>query len=138
MKLTNKEIFWKCWLWSIIGGIVVAVLFWMISGIGNLFHGTYGGTIFIDLLLGLSIVGAYGGAGLVGWRIADKYYHDVVKQFLKRYLWYSAGSFVVLVGVVYSPASFLAILWSLLAPFCVIWALNKTTKGPKVEPPQSL
>ncbi len=125
MHLSNKDIFWKCWLWSVIGGIAVALLFWMASSIGNLFRGTEGGTIFIDLLLGLSIVGSYFGAGVVGWRIADKYYHAGVPLFLKRYAWYSCLSFVLLIGVVYSPASFLSLLWSFLAPLCIIGALSK-------------
>ena len=125
MHLSNNDIFWKCWLWSIVGGILVALLFWMIVSVGNLFRGAEGGTIFIDLLLGLSIVGSYFGAGVVGWRIADKYYHGSVPIFLRRYVWYGSLSFVVLVGVIYSPASFLALLWSFLAPLCVISALSK-------------
>lgn len=129
MPLSNKAIFWKCWLWSIIGGIIVAGLFYAVSGIGHVFHGPYGGTIFVDLLLSLSIVGSYAGAGFVGWRIADKYYHSRVKRFMKRYAWYSLLSFALLVVVVYSPLSFLAILWSLLAPQCVVVALGKTTKS---------
>ena len=131
MHLTTKDIFWKCWLWSIIGGIIVALLFWIISGIGNVFRGANGGTIFIDLLLGLSIVGSYLGAGVVGWRIADKYYHSGVAIFKKRYTQYSLVSFIVLIAVVYSPASFLALLWSFLAPYCVVRALGKTKRAAK-------
>ncbi len=128
MKLTNRAIFWKCWLWSVISGVVVASLFWMICNIGNFFRGSEGGTIFITILLILSIVGSYIGAGVVGWRITDKYYHSTVKPFLKRYTWYSIGSFILLVAVVYSPAAFLALLWSLLAPLCVVLAINRTKK----------
>jgi hypothetical protein len=128
MHLTNKEIFWKCWLWSIISGIIVAGLFWMLSGIGSLFHGENGGNVFLDLLLSLSLLGSYFGAGFVGWRIVDKYYHGAVRRFMKRYLLYSFISFAVLIAIIYSPLSILALLWSVLAPWCVITALNKAKK----------
>lgn len=128
MHLTNKEIFWKCWLWSIISGIIVAALFWVLSGIGSLFRGENGGNVFLDLLLSLSLFGSYFGAGFVGWRIVDKYYHSTTRRFVKRYILYSFITFVILVGVIYSPLSILALAWSLLAPWCVIMALNKTKK----------
>ena len=128
MHLTNKDIFWKCWLWSLIGGVVIATLFWIISGIGSLFHGPNGGTIFIDLLLSFSLLGSYVGAAFVGWRIVDKYHHSDVKVFLKRYGLYGIISFAVLMVVIYSPLSFLAVLWSAIAPLCVIIALNNVRK----------
>ena len=128
MKLTNQTIFWKCWLWSVITGGVVASLFWMICNIGNFFRGDAGGTIFVTILLILSIVGSYAGAGVVGWRIAEKYYPRTVDRFVRRYTLYSLISFVLLVGIVYSPVSILALLWSLLAPLCVIIAINRTKK----------
>jgi hypothetical protein len=131
MYLTNKAIFWKCWLWSIIAGIIVAALFYFLGSITNIFHGPNGGTIFIDLLLFLSIVGSYFGAGYVGWRIADKYYHSAAKKFIKRYVQFSVLSFIVLVAVIYSPLSILAILWSFIAPLCVVWALRRATATPK-------
>ena len=128
MHHTNKDIFWKCWLWSAICGAVVAVLFWFISDIGSLFHGKYGGTVFIDLLLGLSVLGSYFGAGFVGWRIVDRYYPSTVKAFLKSYKRYSLFSFILLVAIIYSPLSILAIFWSVLAPYCVIVSLSKAKK----------
>lgn len=129
MKLTNQTIFWKCWLWSVITGGVVATLFWTICNIGGFFRGDEGGTIFVTILLILSIVGSYAGAGVVGWRITEKYYTRTVDRFVKRYTLYSLGSFVLLVGIVYSPVSILALLWSLLAPLCVIIAINRTRKA---------
>jgi len=128
MKLTNQAIFWKCWLWSVITGGVVATLFWMVCNVGNFFRGDEGGTIFVTILLILSIVGSYAGAGVVGWRIAEKYYARTVDRFVRRYTLYSFFSFVLLVGIVYSPVSVLALLWSLLAPLCVIIAINRTKK----------
>ncbi|HEX3568553.1 MAG TPA: hypothetical protein VHT70_02650 [Candidatus Saccharimonadales bacterium] len=133
MYLTHKAIFWKCWLWSIIAGIVVAALFYFLSSITNIFHGSYGGTIFLDLLLSLSILGSFFGAGFVGWRIVDKYYHAGVRPFVRRFVLYSILSFVLLAGIIYSPVSFLAILWSFVAPLCVLGAISKakTLASPK-------
>ncbi|HSX08461.1 MAG TPA: hypothetical protein VLG11_06235 [Candidatus Saccharimonadales bacterium] len=124
MTLTKKDIFWKSWFWSIICGILVALIFWLISDIGSLFHGANGGGVFINLLIVFSIVGSYIGAGVVGWRIADKYHHARVRQIVRRYALYAFLSFVLLVGIVYSPVSLLAILWSFLAPLCVLFSLR--------------
>jgi len=101
----------------------------MLSGIGSFFHGANGGTIFLDLLLGLSIAGSYFGAGFVGWRIVDKYYHSVAKRYIKRYLFYSILSFLLLVGIIFSPLSILALLWSFIAPGCVVLALKQVKKS---------
>jgi hypothetical protein len=127
MPLTRKNIFWKCWIWSIACGILFAIIFWLISDAGGLLHLYYGGGVFLYLLFGFSIVGSYIGAGTVGWRIADKYYHHSVKRFMKQYGLYSMVSLVILVAIVYSPVPFLVLLWSILAPFCVLAALPKTS-----------
>jgi hypothetical protein len=78
----------------------------------------------VDLLIILAIGGSYFGAGYVGARIAHKYHYDVEKRFVRRYTWYSIATFALLVAVTYSPLSFLGILWSLIAPYCVIKALD--------------
>jgi ABC-type Na+ efflux pump permease subunit len=122
MHHTKSDIFWKCWLWAAITGSLVAGLYAFISGVGP--RWISGGDRFFDLLILLGIVGAYFGAGLVGWRIADKYYHAREKQFIKRYIRYSILTFAVLVGVTYSPLSALGLLWSLVPPLSVILALN--------------
>ncbi|HKR81489.1 MAG TPA: hypothetical protein VJR27_00620 [Candidatus Saccharimonadales bacterium] len=134
MHLTNKDIFWRSWQWSLISGIIAATLFWLVSGIGNLFHGPNGGNIFLDLLISFSIAGGYFGGGLIAWRIADKYYTASASQIKKRYTWFSIFSFLVLVAVVYSPLSFLAMLWSFLAPLCVLWALSKFKQTSENKP----
>lgn len=123
MHHTKSDIFWKCWLWAAIIGSLVAGLYAFISSVGP--RWISGGDRFFDLLILLGIVGAYFGAGLVGWRIADKYYHAREKQFIKRYIRYSVLTFAVLVGVTYSPLSALGLLWSLVPPFSVILALNR-------------
>ena len=82
------------------------------------------GDLFFDLLIIFGIVGAYFGAGLVGWRIADKYYHAKEKQFRSRYIRYSLITFVALIAITYSPLSILGLLWSFVAPFCVVKALD--------------
>lgn len=111
-----------------ITGCIVAVIFWIISDYINIFHEQYGGTIFIDMLAGLSILGSYLGAGYVGWRVVDKYYHAAAKHFIRKYKKYSLFSFLLLVIVIYSPLSILAFLWSILAPYCVVMALNNAKK----------
>lgn len=123
MHLTKSEIFWKCWLWGSICGLAIAIVFWMITSIGNVFHWAYGGAAFIDLLLLFSIGGFYFGSGYIGSRIADKYYHDR-EIFKKRYIRLSLITFVLLVVIAYSPLSFLALLWSFIAPFCTLKALD--------------
>ena len=135
VHLTQKEIFWKCWWWSIISGVVVAMLFWMLSGIGSLFRGDNGGNVFLDLLLALSIFGSDFGAGFVGWRIVDKYYPNLARRFVRRYTMYCLGSFVLLVGVIFSPLSILALLWSFLAPYCVTLSL-RNVKVPMAKVPK--
>jgi hypothetical protein len=127
MHHTRKNIFWKCWIWSIAGGILFATVFWLLSDVGDLFHLYYGGGIFLYILFGFSILGSYIGAGIVGWRIADKYYHHAVKRFMKQYRLYSIFSLIVLGAVIYSPAPYLGFLWSILAPFCALTALSKTS-----------
>lgn len=133
MRHTRHEIFWKCWIWSMIGGILFATLFWIFSGIGNSFHLNFGGSIFLYLLFGISVVGSYFGAGLVGWRLTDRYYHQSVRYFIKHYEWYSMLSLVILAAVIYSPIPFLAFLWCVLAPFCVLISLPKTLKPISVK-----
>lgn len=122
MYHTKSDIFWKCWLWSAIFGSILAGLYAVVSDIGP--HWLSPGGLFFDLLIIFGIAGAYFGAGLVGWRIADKYFHAYEQQFIKRYIRYSVLTFVLLVGITYSPVSFLGLLWSFVAPFGVLWALG--------------
>jgi hypothetical protein len=124
MQHTKSDIFWKCWLWSCICGIIVAILFWFTTSLTDVFHWNYGGAAFIDLLIISSIAGAYFGAGYVGSRIAHKYYGDHDGVFVKRYLRYSLITFVVFVVIAYSPLSFLSLLWSFIAPYCVLKTLD--------------
>ena len=125
MHLTKSDIFWKSWLWSVICGLVVASIFYFITDlINNTFHFSYGGVAFVDLLIIMAIGGSYFGAGYVGARIAHKYHYDVEKRFISRYVRLSIVTFILLVAVTYSPLSFLGILWSLIAPWCVIKALD--------------
>lgn len=123
MYISKQEIFKKTWLWSVICGIVVATVSWLIMDI-SIFHWIYKLANFVDILILLSIAGSYFGAGYVGWRIAEKYYNDREKYFVKRYLRYSIASFMLLIAITYSPLSFLGLLWSLVAPLCVLQALK--------------
>ncbi len=125
MNFTRKEIFWKCWIWSMAIGILLATVFWIASSIIGFFNQEIGAAAFLYLLFGFSIIGSYIGAGFVGWRITDKYHHHFVKQFIKRYEAYSLASLIILAGIILSPMPYLGLLWSVLAPFCVLAALSK-------------
>lgn len=126
MHHTKSDIFWKCWLWSAIFGIIMAALYAFISDIGPRWMSAGD---FFGLLTIFGIIGAYFGAGLVGWRIADKYYHAYEKRFIKRYIQYSIITFMLLVAITYSPVSFLGLLWSVVAPLCVLRALSGAQKS---------
>lgn len=126
MHHTKSDIFWKCWLWSAVIGCLAAGLYAIIANIGPHW---LSGDIFFDLVIIFGVLGAYFGAGLVGWRIADKYYHAYERQFIKRYIKYSVLTFVLLVAITYSPLSIVGLLWSFVAPFCVLQALAPIQKG---------
>jgi len=129
MPHTRKDIFLKCWLWSVVGGCIVAAIFYLLADITNVFHYIPdGGTVFIDLLMGLGIIGSYVCAGYIGWRIVDKYYHAATHGFLKRYRKYSIISFLALVVIIYTPLSLVGFLWSIIAPYCVLIALSRSKK----------
>lgn len=128
MHLTRFEIFKKCWLWSVISGIAFGSIFWFITSIGNWFHVVFGDTVaFYDVFVVICIIGCYFGAGYVGLRIADKYYHRAAR-FKKRYIQYSVLSFLLLVAITFSPVAFLGLLWSLVAPYCALQALTNSKK----------
>lgn len=122
MHHTKSDIFWKCWLWSAIFGIISAGVFYILSDISRSVINV--GDYFFDFLIIFGIIGAYFGAGLVGWRIADKYFHAYEKLFVKRYVRFSILTFILLVAIAYSPLSILGLLWSFVAPFCVLQALK--------------
>lgn len=127
MHLTKSEIFWKCWLWSSICGATVAIAIAILMSIAP--HWLDGGGFFFELVMLFGIAGTYFGAGYVGWRIADKYNHDRENVFRKRYISYSVVTFLLLVAVSYSPLSILGLLWSFIAPACVLQALSYAKKA---------
>ncbi len=89
----------------------------------------YKGASFVDLLILFSIAGSYFGAGYVGWRIAVKYYYCYDNRYIKYYMRYSLLSFVLLIVIIYTPLSFLGLLWSVIAPLCVLQSLSKIKKS---------
>jgi hypothetical protein len=130
MPHSDKSIFLKCWLWSVIVGCLIPAVFWIFVDVANLFHND--GSTFLAVLLFLSIVGEYLGAGLVGWRLVEKYLISSEKKFLKSYFRLSLITFVVAIIIVYSPLSPLGLLWSLVPPLCVMKILSKINPQPKV------
>jgi hypothetical protein len=126
MTLTSNAIYSKCLLWSIIGGAFVAVVFWFIANIGGFFNGH--GYAFLSGLLYASMVGEYLGAGLVGWRIVDKYFNHHMKKYMKKYIQIAIISMLIGIALVYTPVtlvSSIVLLWFFVAPVCVLIAYNK-------------
>jgi signal transduction histidine kinase len=120
--MTKSDIFWKSWWWSAVSGASVGILFLIITSF-PLFDGVFRRISFIDILVVLSVLGCYAGAGYVGSRIATKYFEGP-GRFAGRYIRFSLLSFVVLVAIALSPLSFLMILWSFIAPYCVLLTLR--------------
>lgn len=125
MILTSKAIFLKSWLWSLIGAAVVVAVFWIITDFIHVFQNLHSLTEFTNILLCLSIVGNIAGAGLVLWRVAEKYYASSLKKTIKRYIFLSFCSLLVAVAIILTstPLAILVIAWNLVAPLCVIKAL---------------
>lgn len=123
MRISKSDIFWKSWWWSIVCGSAVAIAFLIITSI-PVFDWIFKKVSFVDVLVVFSIAGCYLGAGYVGSRVASKYYSDPQKRFKGRYVRFSILSFALLVALAFSPISFIMVLWSFIAPYCVILALN--------------
>lgn len=122
MVPNSKTIFLKAWMWSIIVALVFGVVFWIIGNFGHLFQNASSGLQFFEVGLYISIAGGYLGAGLIGWRISEKYYFTKATRFVKRYTIISILSFAISFFLFNTP---LAILWSLVAPLCVVIVLSK-------------
>lgn len=120
--MTKSDIFWKSWWWSAVCGAGVAIFFLMITSL-PVFESVFRHVSFIDILVVTSVAGYYFGAGYVGARIATKYFAGS-KRFTGRYVRFSLLSFVALVALAFSPLSFLMILWSFVAPYCVLLTLR--------------
>lgn len=131
MYLSKSDIFWKCWWWSLVCGTAIAILFYAVTSPFKL--GSFGSQFF-DVLIVLSIAGCYFGAGYVGWRIADKHRYDHDGSFIRRYRKYSIVSLIALMLVIFSPLSFLGVIWSLIPPFGVLYALGDVQVKPKARP----
>jgi hypothetical protein len=134
--MTKSDIFWKSWWWSAVCGAAVALLFLLITTI-PIFDGLFRVLSYVDVLVVLSIVGCYVGAGYVGARIAAKYY-NADGRLARRYIRFSVISFIVLVALAFSPLSFLMIAWSFIAPYCVLLTLKafmpaKTKQAPRAR-----
>jgi hypothetical protein len=129
MPHSRKDIFIKCWIWSIVSSMLTAAAFWLLTSFGNIFRWEYGGTVFMDLLVGLSVVGGYVGAGYIGWSLVDKYYPGNAKFFLREYRKYSIYSFLGFIAITFTPLSILGLLWSIMAPACVLMVLAKSKQA---------
>ncbi|HUD81497.1 MAG TPA: hypothetical protein VMR08_02650 [Patescibacteria group bacterium] len=127
MKLSRFELFMKFWLWSVIGSAVVVAGFWMVTDFIHVFQNLNSLSEYTDILLGISVLGNVLGAGLVLWRVVDKYYHPSLNKILRRYGLLSVPVIVaaVLILLVNSPLSYLIIVWSLASSYAALKSMPR-------------
>jgi hypothetical protein len=123
--LSNKTIFLKSWLWSLIGAAAIVFLFWLISDFIHVPKKLNSLTGFTDTILCLSVLGNIIGSGLVVWRIAEKYHTPIAKNIIRKYFWLSLWSFILatILIITGTPLTTLIVVWNLIAPICVLRAL---------------
>lgn len=131
--MTKSDIFWKCWWWSATFGAGTGILLLIITAV-PIFDWLFKVVPFFDALVVLSVIGCYVGAGYVGSRIATKHYTNHQGRYAKRYAGFGVLSFALLVGIAFSPLSFLMILWSFVAPYCVVLALRGIPRKQQAVP----
>ncbi len=125
MPYSQKQLFAKTFWWALVGSALFAGFFLVVIALTNAFHGPGGADKFTNGLLFSSIFGTLCGAGLVGWRIVDKYQHARLKYWVRRYLTLSFASIVVAIGLLYTPVTGLLAIWSVIASLLVQLALSK-------------
>ena len=127
MKLSRRSIFFKTWLWSIVGSAVVVATFWLITDFIHVLQNLNSLTEYTDILLGFSVLGNVLGAGLVLWRVVDKYFHRQLISCLVRYSLLSIPVILVAVVILYfnSPFAYLIIIWSLASAYVALRSVPK-------------
>jgi hypothetical protein len=127
MKLSRQSIFFKTWLWSIVGSAVVVAVFWMVTDFIHVLQNLNSLTEYTNVLLGFSVLGNVLGAGLVLWRVVDKYYHRQLTKSLVRYGVRSLPVIIAAVVILFinSPFSYLIIIWSFFAAYVALSSLPK-------------
>ncbi|HUD06108.1 MAG TPA: hypothetical protein VMR18_04320 [Candidatus Saccharimonadales bacterium] len=122
MALKRKTIFLKAWLCSIVGGASLTIFFYLLTDVVHVFQNLNSLSDFTNIFISISVVGNAVGAGVLIWRVADKYYHAHVGQILVSYFFLSLLNVAVAIGILFinTPLTILIAFWNLLAPLCVI------------------
>lgn len=125
MPYSQKELFLKLWLWSIIVGVAFVLVYWIMSGLVPFLQSPGNPYGFVDGVLYASVIGNALGAGLVGWRLVDKYKTAYVAHFKKRFGILTVLSFVLAFILVNTPLTFIMVLWTMAAPATVLMTFHK-------------
>lgn len=129
MKLSRQTIFLKSWLWSVVGSAVIVALFWLVTDFVHVLQNLNSLSEYTDVMLGFSVLGNVLGAGLVLWRVVDKYHHRELKASLARYVLFSVPVIIVAIVILFinSPLAYLIIVWSLVSAYAALRSLPRTT-----------
>lgn len=125
MPFSQQQLFIKCLLWALVGSALFVAVFLIFTTITNQFHGPDGASKFVDGMLFSSILGNLSGAGLVGWRIVDKYRQNHIKYWARRYISLSVVSIIGAIGLLYTPVTGLLAFWCIVASLLVQLALSQ-------------
>ncbi|MGH7195341.1 MAG: hypothetical protein ACREGA_01020 [Candidatus Saccharimonadales bacterium] len=120
MPFDRKDLFLKSLWWSIIGAVIIAALFWLVSDIFGLFKGASGIFAFADGLIYASVIGNLLGTGLIAWRISDKYYPDKMPRLLRRYTGLSVLNISVVTGLLFTPLALITSIWTVVPPLYLL------------------
>ncbi len=125
MNFNRRTLFFKSWLWSLIGGAALSALFWFITGIIHVFQVFNSLSDFTIIVIGISLVGNCLGAGIVIWRISEKYRPAAHKKTMRKYWQLCAGSMIVGLVLIITDTPFTALIagWSLVPALWVLWSL---------------
>lgn len=124
MTPTSRQLFIKSFWWAlIVSALFVGIVLVFVSTKSFFRFYAQGGGLINGILYG-SVIGTLVGAGLVGWRVTEKYYHARVKYWTRRYLTLStlslALAFVLMETYVLSV---LLVFWAPLAAAFVVQAI---------------
>jgi hypothetical protein len=125
MEINRKALFLKSWLWSLIGGGSFAAVFWFLNGVIHILQSLHNVSVFTIVLICVSLVGNFLGAGLVVWRVSEKYQPTRHKKTMERYWEFSIAALLIAAGLITynTPLTIAIIGWNVVPALCVLWAI---------------
>jgi hypothetical protein len=121
----KKDLYLKMLWLSVIGAVVIAIIFWIITDIFGLFKGGDQIVAFTNGIIYAGVVGNMAGTALVVWRVSDKYYPKKMPGLLKRYGWLSLLNILVVIGLLQTPAGLITAIWSLVPPAYAVMLFSR-------------